>query len=162
MSTQRLASHKPLSLESSQRITSRRDRQYNCCSNQAGRIQHERHPLYDCHDKVDCGAHVVCFKATDKLVEFLGGWANAEEERHFQEENDEGADSVVEDLRLALVVEDIRRLPDRGDRVKLVKQRQVETYKQMILKITTRPKWKMFAMPSAKQRIMQSMPIHCP
>lgn len=36
------------------------------------------------------------------------------------------------------------------------------TYRHMILKIMTRPKWKMFAMPSAKQRIMHNMPIHCP
>lgn len=39
-----------------------------------------------------------------------------------------------------------------------------ETYRQMALNMITNGcrKWKMFAIPSAKQRMMHSTPIHCP
>lgn len=46
------------------------------------------------HDGVDGGAHVVRLEAADESVEGFGGWADAQEERDFDEDEDEGRDAV--------------------------------------------------------------------
>lgn len=49
--------------------------------------------MHSAHTNVDEGAHVVASEAADEVVEFRGGGTYAKEEGHFNEEDDECADS---------------------------------------------------------------------
>lgn len=93
--TQRLTALKLLSLDTRQDIKQRCEQQHDRGGNQAGRLGDNREPLDDGHDAVDCGAHVVRFEAADEGVEFGGCWADSEEERDFDEDYDEGADTGI-------------------------------------------------------------------
>jgi hypothetical protein len=71
LSAQRLTRSKLLLLQPSQRIERSSDKQHHRRRNQACRVADEREPLYDAHDAVDGGAHVVCLEASDEAVEVL-------------------------------------------------------------------------------------------
>ena len=53
-------------------------------------MNNPRHPLYDAHDEVNDGTHVVCRETADEAIELVRGRADAEEEWHLNEEDYEG------------------------------------------------------------------------
>jgi hypothetical protein len=102
--------------------------------------------LNDTHDKVNGGTGVGCAEFTDKVVELARGRADAEEEGNFDEEDYEGAGTVCPLLVCVSCT--------KGGR---------STYRQMALKtMRSGLKLKIFAMPSAKHKIMLSIPALCP
>ena len=68
--TKRLASHKSLSLYSSQSIESRRDSQEDSCRDKTRRFFDQTKPLNDSHDQIYSRARVVCGEATHESIEF--------------------------------------------------------------------------------------------
>lgn len=140
--TQCLATLERLALESSQGIKNGSNQEEDSCDNQASCLGPDADPLYSAHDEVDGGAHVVGAEFADEGVELRGGRADAEEERDFDEDDNKGAYSVQ------------RVSSEKRPRTR------VGAYKQTMLKaITKLGVWKMFAIPSAKQRNMHSTPV---
>jgi len=93
--TKRLAAHKLLMLQARKRIERRSQQQKHSHRNQPTRIYEKREPLREAHDKVYTSAHVVCCEAADEAVKAGRGRADAQEEWDFDEEDDEGGNSVV-------------------------------------------------------------------
>jgi hypothetical protein len=100
-------------------------------------------PLYGAHYEVYGGAHVVGAEFADERVEFGRRWADAEEERYFDEDDDKGTYSLnaVSDYSV-----------HRNECLGI-------TYKQTMLNATTKVGWKMFDTPSAKHRNIHSTPV---
>jgi hypothetical protein len=96
MATQRLAALERLTLDASQRIEQGGDKEHDRGRNQTGGIYRNANELYDTHDTIDCRAHVIGFEFADEGVEFGRGWADAEEEWNFDEDDDEGADETYD------------------------------------------------------------------
>jgi hypothetical protein len=137
-----LAALELLALKARQRIEDGCDQQEYGCNDQAGRLGPDANPLYGAHHEVYGGAHVVGAEFANEGVEFGRGWADAEEERYLDEDYDEGADSI---RLISIHVQNA--------------DHHLETYKQTMLNAMTKVAWKMFAMPSAKQRNMHSTPV---
>ena len=93
---QRLTRRKLLLLQPRERIKRRGDQQYDRGRDQARRVPDDGEELDDAHDEVDGGAHVVCLEASDEGVEVLRGRADAQQERDFDEDEDEGGDAAIE------------------------------------------------------------------
>lgn len=94
MATQRLASLERLALETSERIEEGGNKEHDSGRNQTGSIYRNANKLNNTHDSIDSGAHVIGLEFADEGVEFGRGWADAEEERDFNEDDDEGADEA--------------------------------------------------------------------
>jgi hypothetical protein len=97
---QRLTRRKLLLLQPRERIESRSDQQHDRSRDQARRVADDGEELDDAHDEVDGGAHVVCLEAADEGVEVLGCRADAQQQRDFDEDEDEGGDAGVEKKRV--------------------------------------------------------------
>lgn len=163
MTSQRLAPNETLPLEPCQCIESGCNQENHGSGDQARRSWfHEKtEPLYETHDAINSPPHVVGLKASNESVELFRGWADSKEERDFKEDDDEGRASVgtwsladcSQFVTLKLCIfHNVRR--QQGIKVKNC------TYRQMMLNMMTREgMWKMFAMPSAKQRNMHNMPV---
>lgn len=141
LSTQCLATLELLPFESSQSIEQRCNEQYDGGGDQTGCSGDDAEPLDDGHDGVDAGAHIVGRESADEFIEFRRGRADSEEERDFDEEYYEGADSVHASVG-----------GGRAGAGGLM-------YRQITLKTITQWKLKMLAMPSAKHKIMAIMPV---
>ena len=85
LSTQRLAAHETLSLESSDKIAGCCKQQHNCCRDQARGINDDAEPLDQAHGTVDSCTHVVGSETSDKLVKGGRRRAYAEEQGYFNE-----------------------------------------------------------------------------
>jgi hypothetical protein len=83
-----------LALEASQRVENRGDHEEHRCHDQTSGLRPDADPLYSAHYEVYGGAHVVGAEFTDKRIELGRRGADAEEERYFDEDDDEGAHSV--------------------------------------------------------------------
>ena len=94
MSAESLTGSELLLLESRQSIERGRDQQHDGGRDQACRVADQGEPLDQAHDSIDSSAHVICFEAANEAVEDFRGWADAEEERDFDEDEDEGGDAV--------------------------------------------------------------------
>jgi len=136
----RLAPLELLVLEPCKCVEDTRNQQKHSGCDQARCIAYEAGPLYDAHDEVDGGAHVVGMEFADEVIKRCRGRADAEEERDLEEDDEERGHSVQ-----SLV---------RGSR-----EGASETYKHMTLQTMMMSKWKMLAMPSAKQRNTQITPV---
>lgn len=96
LASQCLAANEPLPLETSDGVAYSSDQQEHGSSKQARAVTRDQtQPLYHAHYEVDGGAHVICGKAAYELIELFGGRTYAKEERYFDEQEDEGACSVV-------------------------------------------------------------------
>lgn len=89
-STKRLASHKRLALDRRQDVAETRDRQEDAGDNEGRGAADAGQEDDDSHDAVGGGAHVVGRDLADGVVEGRRGRADAEKERHFDEEDHEG------------------------------------------------------------------------
>jgi hypothetical protein len=98
------------------------------------------------HDKVDGGARVVRRELSDEIVKCRRGWANAEKQRNLNEQDDEGADTV-------LIVSRVQQLKQ------FAHGEVTMTDRQMTLKMITKLRLKMFAIPKAKHSTMQTTPV---
>lgn len=145
LSSKCLAALEFLALEPSKRIENRSKQQEDGCYNQTGSLRPDADPLYSTHDKVNGSAHVVGAEFANERVEFGRGRADAEEQGYLNEDDDERADSVQ--CKLAVTLSTPRDL--------------AATYKQTMLNAMTKVAWKMFDIPSAKQRNMHSTPVLC-
>jgi hypothetical protein len=143
LSTQRLAALECLTLQASQGVENRSNHKDHGSSDQAGRLGPDADPLYGAHNKVYGGAHIVGAEFADERVELGRRWADAEEERYFDEDDDKGAYSVE-------AISDYSG--HRNERLGI-------TYKQTMLNATTKVGWKMFETPSAKHRNIHSTPV---
>ena len=94
LSTKSLTRSKLLLLQPRQRVKRCREQQHDGSGDQACRVADERQPLDQTHDAVDARAHVVRLEAADEAVEAFGSWADAQEERDFDEDEDESGDAV--------------------------------------------------------------------
>lgn len=84
-----------LALEARQCIEDGCDQQEDSRNDQASGLRPDADPLYDAHYEVYGGAHVVGAEFADEGVKFGRGWADAEEERYLDEDDNEGTDSVL-------------------------------------------------------------------
>lgn len=140
LSTQGLAALKSLTLETSKRIEDGSKRQEDCADDQACCLRPNTDPLHSAQHGIEAGTHVVCLDLTDEGIEFGRRRADAKEQRDLNEDDEERGHSALGQLCQ-------RR---RGI---------VDTYKQTMLNAITKVGWKMFAMPSAKQRMMHNTPV---
>lgn len=86
LSTQRLATHEPLPLESSDKIAGCCKQQDNCCRNQARGINDDAKPLDQAHGTIDSCTHVVGSETSDESVKSGRSWAYAEEQGYLNED----------------------------------------------------------------------------
>lgn len=98
-SSKRLARRETLSLQSSQRIECRRNEQEDGRGDQTADINNKTEPLYDAHDQIDGGAHIVGLESADELIELGRGWAYPEQKGNFDEEEDERGNTICRQLR---------------------------------------------------------------
>jgi hypothetical protein len=95
LSSKCLAVHECLSLDTRQQIQHSRDKKHNCGREEGGGVTcYQREPLHNRHDTVHRSARVVGLKTADEVVEFGRGRTDSQEQRDFDEEDDEGADTV--------------------------------------------------------------------
>jgi hypothetical protein len=95
---QRLTRRKLLLLQPRERIKGRGNQKHDRSRDQARRVADDGEELDDAHDEIDGGAHVVCLEAADEGVEVLGCRADAQQERDFDEDEDEGGDAVRKEI----------------------------------------------------------------
>jgi hypothetical protein len=93
MTTQSLASNESLTLNTSQCVEGGCDKQDNGSDDKAGCLYGDRDPLDDTHGKVDCGAHVIGLESADEGIKRGRCRTDAQEERHFDKEDNERADT---------------------------------------------------------------------
>lgn len=94
LSTKRFTTHKLILPRRSNSIERACNQQEHGSSDQTRGADDERQPLHQAHDAVDGRSHVVCAELAYEVVEFGAGWADAEEEGYFDEEDHEGGGSV--------------------------------------------------------------------
>jgi hypothetical protein len=94
VTTQSLASNESLSLDTSQCVEGGCDKQNDGSDDKTGCLYGNRDPLNDTHGQVDGGAHVIGLESADEGVKRRRRWADAQEERDFDKEDNERADSV--------------------------------------------------------------------
>lgn len=87
LSAERLAALECLALESGKRIEDGCEHQHHSRCDQAARPLRNARPLYDAHAKVESGAEIVGLEFPDKSIELGRRRADAEEQRHFEEQN---------------------------------------------------------------------------
>jgi len=88
---ERFTAHELILPQSSNGVEATGEEQDHRGSDERGRMYGDADELDDGHDAVDGGAHVICAELADEVVELARGRADAEEERHFDEEDYEGA-----------------------------------------------------------------------
>jgi hypothetical protein len=93
VATQSLASHESLALDSSQCVEGGCDKQNDGSNDKAGCLDGDRDPLDDTHGQVDGGAHVIGLESADECIKRGRRRADAQEERDFDKEDDERADT---------------------------------------------------------------------
>ena len=93
VTTQSLASNESLALDASQCIEAGCDEQDDGSDDKTGCLHGDRDPLDDTHGKVDGGAHVIGLESADEGIKGGGCRTNAQEERDFDKEDDERADT---------------------------------------------------------------------
>jgi hypothetical protein len=81
MSAQSLAALERLALETSKRI-------------EDGSERPDADPLYSAQHGVEPSAHVIRLNLADEGIELRGRWADAEEQRNLDEDDEEGRHSV--------------------------------------------------------------------
>jgi hypothetical protein len=140
LSTESLAALECLALEPGESVEDRGDEQEDGRDNQARGHGPDADPLYSAQNEVDSSAHVIRLKLADEGIELRGRWADTQEKRDLDENDDERRDSasLVSWAQSAWA--------------------QWKTYKHTMLNAMTKFAWKMFAIPSAKQRKMHSTP----
>lgn len=114
------------------------------------RRNEQAQPLYQAHDAVYGGAHVVGCEAPDEGVEIGRSWTDSQQEGNLNEDEYQAGDAVYEVSRL---LGNFR--PCREEAWNLGQ----DAYRHIMLKMMTRLKWNMLAMPSAIHRRMQSTPV---
>lgn len=132
-----------MSLESGKRVEKRCNEQNDGSRDQARGSYDDTEPLNYAHDGVDGCAHVVGRESADEGIELGRGWADSEKERDLNEEDYEGADpgAVVRESRQS------------------GQSRELVSYRHITLKMMTKLKLKMLAIPNAKHRIKASIPV---
>ena len=93
VTAQSLASNKVLAFDASQCIEHGREEQDNRSDDKTGRLDGKRDPLNDTHREVNCGAHVIGLESANECVERGRRRADAQQERDFDKQNDERADT---------------------------------------------------------------------
>lgn|SRR5687768_14066017 len=93
LSTQGLAADERLALDTRSEVAECRQSEEHSGSNQSAGAVKQAEEDNDGHDGVGGGAHVVRGDLADGIVEFRGGWADAEEKGNFDEEDQEGEDT---------------------------------------------------------------------
>jgi hypothetical protein len=140
LSTQGLTALERLALETSKRIEDGSERQEDGTDDQACCLRPNADPLHGAQHGIEAGTHVVCLDLADEGIEFWGRRANAKEQRDLDEDDEERGHSA---------------LGQHCQRCRGI----INTYKQTMLNAITKVGWKMFAMPSAKQRTMHNTPV---
>ena len=82
-----------MTLDASQCVEDGRNEQDNRSNNKTGCLDGKRDPLNDTHGEVDGGAHVIGLESADEGIKGGGCRTNAQEERDFDKEDDERADT---------------------------------------------------------------------
>ena len=141
MSTQGLATLERLALDTSKCVEDGGDHEKDGSDDQARCLRPDADPLYNAQYGVESSAHVVRLDLADKAIEFGGRGADTEEQRDFNKDNEERGHSAST----------VNTTEDAGA--------QWKTYKQTMLNAMTNVAWKMFAIPSAKQRMIHSTPV---
>ena len=95
VTTQSLASNESLALDASQCIEAGCDEQDDGSDDKTGCLHGNRNPLDDTHGKVDGGAHVIGLESADERVKGGRCRADAQKEGNLDEEDNEGADTVL-------------------------------------------------------------------
>jgi hypothetical protein len=90
LATEGLAAHKLLLFQSGQCIACSRKHQDHGRGDQAARVHDDAQPLDQGHDAVNGGAHIVGREAADEGIEFGGCRTDAQKERDFDEDEDQG------------------------------------------------------------------------
>lgn len=93
MTTQGLASNESLALDASQCIEAGCDEQDDGSHDKTGCLDGDRDPLDDTHGKVDGGAHIIGLESANECIKGGRRRADAQEERDFDKEDDERADT---------------------------------------------------------------------
>jgi hypothetical protein len=94
LSTKCLAALELLSFDACQRIEHGSYQQKDGRNNQTGRLGPDAYPLNSAHYKVYGGAHVIGAELANESVELGRRWADAEEERDLDEDDDERTNSI--------------------------------------------------------------------
>lgn len=94
MSAQSLAALERLALETSKRVEDGSEGQEDGADDQAGRLRPDANPLYSAQHGVEPSAHVIRLNLADEGIELRGRWADAEEQRNLDEDDEEGRHSV--------------------------------------------------------------------
>lgn len=90
LSSERLTANEALPLESRDQIAHTSQEEENRRSEETCRlVGNQCKPLNQAHDTIHAGAHVVGCEAADEHIEFLRRWADAEEQGHFDENQDQ-------------------------------------------------------------------------
>lgn len=89
-----LAADEGLPAEAGEEIADGRQRQENGRCNQAANGDEYAEILDHGHDDIGGGAEVVGRNLADKLVELARGWADAQEKRHLDEQDEEGRGTI--------------------------------------------------------------------
>lgn len=90
VTAQGLAANECLSLDACKAVADRRKKQENSRGDERRAPVDTAHELDDGHDKIGGGTHVVCRNSADEGVELAGGRADAQQERDFDEQDQEG------------------------------------------------------------------------
>jgi hypothetical protein len=141
LSAQCLAPLERLPLDTSECVEGCRSQQDDGGGYQAGCLRPDADPLYDAHDEVDGGAHVVRAESTNESVEFWGSGTDAEEEWNLDEDDDGRVCSI------------------RNISVRLREVAVEPTYKHTALNAMTKVVRNKFESPSAKHRGIHSTPV---
>lgn len=140
-----LAANEGLAANSGQEVAESREHEEHGKNNQGAGGNSEADELNRRHDAIGGGAQVVCGNLSDKGVKLAGRGADAQQERDFDEEDEKRRGSVQ-----------IRKVSDEGA---ARMQKENATYRARAQKMIFRGCMvKMFAMPSATQRIMERIP----
>lgn len=94
LSAQGLAALECLTLEASKRVEDGGEREEDGAYDQACCLRPNADPLYSAQHGVERSAHIVCLNLAHETIELRGRWADAKEQRDFDEYNEEGRHSV--------------------------------------------------------------------
>ena len=146
LAAQRLAPHKSLAFDCSQKIEESSNQKQNRRCDQARWTSEDGYaadPLDQGHHTIYARAHVIRGESTHECVELGGGWADAKEKRNLDEDNDERACAA----ECQNIESSIFFSPPKG------------TYTQRAPKRIVSETWNRFEIPTAKQRNMQITPV---
>lgn len=134
-----LAADKGLALDASKEVAEGSQEQEDGGGNQTAGARDVADELQGGHDAVGSGAHVVGRDLADDFVKLARGWADSEEQGDLDEQDDEGR---------------------RTDKLAMIAEKGRPTYIASAQKMMRMGlKEKMLAIPTAKQMIMERMPI---